>query len=65
MLFIVYGLDKDSGIFSRDIYHCLAFQLDLAFGGWQRGIITIVRRNVVVNLIFGIFGLLILAGCII
>ena len=53
------------GYFSRDIY-CLAFQFDLAFGVLLAavGIIIIVRRNVVVNLIFGIFGLLILADAL-
>ena len=63
IMLIVYGLIKILGYFSRDIY-CLAFQFDLAFGVLLAavGIIIIVRRNVVVNLIFGIFGLLILAG---
>ena len=62
IMLIVYGLIKILGYFSRDIY-CLAFQFDLAFGVLLAavGIIIIVRRNVVVNLIFGIFGLLILA----
>ena len=61
IMLIVYGL----GYFSRDIY-CLAFQFDLAFGVLLAavGIIIIVRRNVVVNLIFGIFGLLILADAL-
>ena len=42
------------------------FQFDLAFGVLLAavGIIIIVRRNVVVNLIFGIFGLLILADAL-
>ena len=63
IMLIVYGLIKILGYFSRDIY-CLAFQFDLAFGVLLAavGIIIIVRRNVVVNLIFGIFGLLILAA---
>ena len=62
IMLIVYGLIKILGYFSRDIY-CLAFQFDLAFGVLLAavGIIIIVRRHVVVNLIFGIFGLLILA----
>ena len=65
-MLIVYGLIKILGYFSRDIY-CLAFQFDLAFGVLLAavGIIIIVRRNVVVNLIFGIFGLLILAAALI
>ena len=64
-MLIVYGLIKILGYFSRDIY-CLAFQFDLAFGVLLAavGIIIIVRRNVVVNLIFGIFGLLILADAL-
>ena len=63
IMLIVYGLIKILGYFSRDIY-CLAFQFDLAFGVLLAavGIIIIVRRNVVVNLIFGIFGLMILVG---
>ena len=66
IMLIVYGLIKILGYFSRDIY-CLAFQFDLAFGVLLAavGIIIIVRRNVVVNLIFGIFGLLILAAALI
>ena len=65
IMLIVYGLIKILGYFSRDIY-CLAFQFDLAFGVLMAavGIIIIVRRNVVVNLIFGIFGLLILADAL-
>ena len=53
IMLIVYGLIKILGYFSRDIY-CLAFQFDLAFGVLLAavGIIIIVRRNVVVNLIF-------------
>ncbi len=64
-MLIVYGLIKILGYFSRDIY-CLAFQFDLAFKVPLAavGIIIIVRRNVVVNLIFGIFGLLILADAL-
>ena len=62
IMLIVYGLIKILGYFSRDIY-CLAFQFDLAFGVLLAavGIIIIVRRNVVVNLIFG---LLILADAL-
>ena len=65
IMFIVYGAIKIIGYFSRDFY-CLAFQFDLAFGVLLAavGIIIIVRRNVVVNLIFGIFGLLILADAL-
>ena len=65
IMLIVYGLIKILGYFSRDVY-CLAFQFDLAFGVLLAavGVIIIVRRNVVVNLIFGIFGILILADAL-
>lgn len=65
IMLIVYGLIKIFGYFSRDVY-CLAFQFDLAFGVLlvAVGVIIIVRRNVVVNLIFGIFGILILADAL-
>ena len=53
IMFIVYGAIKIIGYFSRDFY-CLAFQFDLAFGVLMAavGVIIIVRRNLVVNLIF-------------
>ena len=56
---------KIIGYFSRDFY-CLAFQFDLAFGVLLAavGVVIIIRRNVVVNLIFGIFGILILADAL-
>ena len=65
IMLIVYGLIKILGYFSRDVY-CLAFQFDLAFGVLLAavGVIIIVRRNVVINLIFGIFGILILADAL-
>lgn len=64
IMLIVYGLIKILGYFSRDIY-CLAFSLScLGVLLAAVGIIIIVRRNVVVNLIFGIFGLLILADAL-
>ena len=64
IMLIVYGLIKILGYFSRDIY-CLAFQFDLAFGVLLAavGIIIIVRRNVVVNLVAiltGVLGFLLL-----
>ena len=64
-MFIVYGAIKIIGYFSRDFY-CLAFQFDLAFGALLAavGVVIIIRRNVVVNLIFGIFGILILADAL-
>lgn len=64
IMLIAYGCIKIIGYFSRDFY-CLAFQFDLAFGVLLAavGVIIIVRRNLVVNLIFGIFGVLILGGC--
>ena len=59
IMLIAYGCIKIIGYFSRDFY-CLAFQFDLAFGVLLAavGVIIIVRRNLVVNLIFGIFGVL-------
>ena len=64
-MLIAYGCIKIIGYFSRDFY-CLAFQFDLAFGVLLAavGVIIIVRRNLVVNLIFGIFGVLILADAL-
>ena len=65
IMLIAYGCIKIIGYFSRDFY-CLAFQFDLAFGVLLAavGVIIIVRRNLVVNLIFGIFGVLILADAL-
>lgn len=65
IMLIVYGFIKIVGYFSRDFY-CLAFQFDFAFGVLMAavGIIIIVRRDIVVNLIFGIFGILILADAL-
>ena len=64
-MFIAYGVIKMMGYFSKDFY-CLAFQFDLAFGVLLAavGVIIIIRRDVVVNLIFGIFGILILADAL-
>ena len=65
IMLILYGAIKISGYFTRDAF-CLAFQFDLAFGVLMAavGVIIIVRRNLVVNLIFGIFGVLILADAL-
>ncbi len=65
IMLIVYGCIKIIGYLSRDFY-CLAFQFDLAFGVLLAavGVIIIMRRDVVVNLIFGIFGILILADAL-
>ena len=65
ILFLADGIIKIIGYFSRDFY-CLAFQFDLAFGVLLAavGVIIIMRRDVVVNLIFGIFGILILADAL-
>ena len=62
IMLIVYGLIKILGYFSRDIY-CLAFQFDLAFGILLMavGVILIARKNFAVDLIFSVFGILILA----
>ena len=59
IMLIAYGCIKIIG-------YCLAFQFDLAFGVLMAavGVIIIVRRNLVVNLIFGIFGVLILADAL-
>ena len=64
MLF-VYGLIKILGYFSRGIY-CLAFQFDLAFGILLMavGVILIARKNFAVDLIFSVFGILILADAL-
>ena len=65
IMLIVYGLIKILGYFSRDIY-CLAFQFDLAFGILLMavGVILIVRKNFAVDLIFSVFGILILADAL-
>ena len=65
IMFIVYGLIKILGYFSRDIY-CLAFQFDLAFGILLMavGVILIARKNFAVDLIFSVFGILILADAL-
>lgn len=65
IMFIAYGCIKIVGYFSKD-YYCLAFQFDLAFGILliAVGAIIIARREQVVNLIFAIFGILILADAL-
>ena len=65
IMLIVYGLIKILGYFSRDIY-CLAFQFDLAFGILLMavGVILITRKNFAVDLIFSVFGILILADAL-
>ena len=65
IMLIVYGCIKILGYFSKDFY-CLAFQFDLAFGVLliAVGMIIIMRRQVVINLIFAIFGILILADAL-
>ena len=65
IMLIVYGLIKILGYFSRDIY-CLAFQFDLAFGILLMavGVILIARKNFAVDLIFSVFGILILADAL-
>ena len=65
IMLIVYGLIKILGYFSRDIY-CLAFQFDLAFGILLMavGVIMIARKNFAVDLIFSVFGILILADAL-
>ena len=65
IMLIAYGCIKIVGYFSKD-YYCLAFQFDLAFGILliAVGAIIIARREQVVNLIFAIFGILILADAL-
>lgn len=64
-LLIVYGIIKIIGYFSKDFY-CLAFQFDLAYGILiiAVGIVMIVRREMMVSLIFAIFGILILTDAL-
>jgi len=62
ILFILSGTIKMIGYFSKDFY-CLAFQFDFAFGILMAavGVIIITRRSILQDLIFSIFGLMILA----
>ena len=65
MLCVLMGIMLILGYFSRDIY-CLAFQFDLAFGILLMavGVILIARKNFAVDLIFSVFGILILADAL-
>ena len=65
LLFIADGIIKMIGYFSKDFY-CLAFQFDLAFGILLMavGVILIARKNFAVDLIFSVFGILILADAL-
>ena len=65
VLFIINGAIKMLGYFSKDFY-CLAFQFDLAFGMLMSavGIIIIARRDIVQDMIFTIFGVMILADAL-
>ncbi|MDC7291231.1 DUF308 domain-containing protein [Blautia schinkii] len=62
VLLILSGIIKIIGYFSKDFY-CLAFQFDLAFGILMIaiGAIIIIRSRLMVNLIFAVFGVMILA----
>lgn len=62
VLLILSGIIKIIGYFSKDFY-CLAFQFDLAFGILMIaiGAIIIIRSKLMVNLIFAVFGVMILA----
>ena len=64
-MLILYGIIKGSGYFTRDAF-CLAFQFDLAFGILLMavGVIMIARKNFAVDLIFSVFGILILADAL-
>ncbi|MCD7866905.1 MAG: DUF308 domain-containing protein [Clostridiales bacterium] len=65
ILLLAYGVIKIIGYFSRDFY-CLAFQFDFAFGILLMavGAIMLIRKNVVINLIYVMFGLLILTDAL-
>lgn len=65
VLLILNGIIKIIGYFSKDFY-CLAFQFDLAFGILMIaiGTIVIIRSKVMVNLIFAVFGVMILADAL-
>ena len=65
ILFISSGIIKIIGYFAKDFY-CLAFQFDLAFGILMAavGVIILTRSEVVENLIFAIFGIVILADAL-
>ena len=65
IMLILYGAIKISGYFTRDAF-CLAFQFDLAFGILLMavGVIMIARKNFAVDLIFSVFGILILADAL-
>lgn len=65
IMLILYGAIKISGYFTRDVF-CLAFQFDLAFGILLMavGVILIARKNFAVDLIFSVFGILILADAL-
>lgn len=61
IIFIVNGVIKIIGYFSKDFY-CLAFQFDLAFGILMitMGVLMLLRTDRIIRLIFVIFGLMIL-----
>ena len=63
IMLILYGAIKISGYFTRDAF-CLAFQFDLAFGILLMAVILIARKNFAVDLIFSVFGILILADAL-
>ena len=64
-MLILYGAIKICGYFTRDAFS-LAFQFDLAFGILliAVGVIMIARKNFAVDLIFSVFGILILADAL-
>jgi uncharacterized membrane protein HdeD (DUF308 family) len=65
ILLILNGIIKIIGYFSKDFY-CLAFQFDFAFGILMIaiGAIIIIRSQVMVDLIFAVFGVMILADAL-
>lgn len=65
IIFIINGVIKIIGYFSKDFY-CLAFQFDFAFGILMIavGTLILIRKDTILNLIFAIFGLMILSDAL-
>ena len=65
IIFIINGVIKIIGYFSKDFY-CLALQFDFAFGILMIavGTLILIRKDTILNLIFAIFGLMILSDAL-
>ena len=65
IIFIINGVIKIIGYISKDFY-CLAFQFDFAFGILMIavGTLILIRKDTILNLIFAIFGLMILSDAL-